>query len=68
MKELRAYVPNGKESMVVLSHNDDNYISSRLLLDSFGHFVEEDFSTRSNFHPEYRVSIAHRGPGENDED
>ena len=58
LQEVKHYVPNGKEELVVVAHKEDKYISFRLVFDPGNQHLDFDSSRITlDFHPDYYIYI-----------
>jgi hypothetical protein len=58
LSELKHYVSNGKEELVIVAHKEDKYIPARLVFDPMNQDVDYDASRiMLDFHSEYYIYI-----------
>ena len=58
LQEIKHYVPNGKEELVIVAHKEDKFISSRLVFDPGDRNIDiEGSRIMLDFHPDYYIYI-----------
>lgn len=69
LSEIKYFVPNGKEELVIVCNKDNLHLTQRLVYTNGDEWEPEDYIITLNFHPIYRIVIV-RDPtlGSNTED